>query len=377
MRVLGSRLGKSRHLLLSVLVVLTFSIASFGNKPNRTGGGSPNISLTISSVGPSAGPTSGGTTVTLIGAGFTHSASVAFGGAVSPTVTYVSSTELQATTPAHASGTVTVAVTENPHNRSATLTGGFTFGDSLSVSGISPSQGSTSGGTVVTVKGTGFQTGATVAFGRVQSNTVTVTSSGQIDVMSPPESSGTVAITVTDPNSQSASLPSAFTYTSGTSVTSISPNSGPVIGGTTTTILGRGFQSGSNVSFGGVAAASVTFVSSTEIQAVTPGSKAGTVSVAVTSGSQSSTLASAFTFFHTVSLSWAANSSTVSGYNVYRSSISGGPYSKLNSTLIAGTSFIDSNVQAGSTYFYVATAVNSSGVESAYSSQAEAVVPSP
>lgn len=217
-----------------------------------------------------------------------------------------------------------------------------------------------------------------MSFGSVQSSVVTVASSTQVNAMAPAESSGTVAITVTDPNSQSASLPSAFTYTSGPSVSTISPTSGPVTGGTVTTILGSGFQSGASVTFGGVAAASVTFVSSSEIQAVTPSSTAGTVSIVVTNpDSQTGTLGSAFTFFHTVTLSWKASTSTVSGYNVYRSLTSGGPYSQINSSLVPSTTFTDDNVQAGQTYFYVTTAVNSSNVESSYSNQAEVVVPSP
>lgn len=340
--------------------------------------------LSISSVGPSSGPEAGGTTVTLSGSGFTPSASVSFGGIAAPSVVVVSPTELQAVTPAHASGTVNVAVTENPHNQSATLAGGYTYtstgssSTTLGVSGASPAEGPTSGGTVVTITGKGFQAGAAVVFGSSQSTAVTVSSSTQINAMSPPGSSGTVPITVKDPDSQSASLPSGFTYTSGPAVSSVSPTSGPVTGGTTVKILGSGFQSGANVTFGGMAATSVTLVSSTEIQAVSPVSPAGTVSIAVTNtDSSSATLASAFTYFHTVTLSWTDSASGVSGFNVYRSTTSGGPYSRLNSNLLSGTSFSDNHVQAGQTYFYVTTAVNSSNAESDYSNQAQAVVPSP
>lgn len=380
MRLFGSDLFRHRSILLSLVVILSCSISSFASKPFGNGGNGSNSTMTLSSVGPNSGPTKGGTSVTITGTNFTHSASVAFGGVAAPTVTYVSSKELQAVTPAHASGTVTVAVSENPHHQTATLAGGFTYSNStsLSLSSISPSQGPTSGGTVVTINGTGFQTGATVNFGSAQSTSVTIASSTQMDAMAPAESAGTVSITVTDPNAQSSSLSSAFTYTSGPSVSSVSPTSGPVTGGTTVTLLGNGFQSGASVDFGSLAAASVAFVSSTELQATTPSSQGGTVSVVVTNpDSQSGTLSAGYTFFHTVSLSWTASTSTVSGYNVYRSSTSGGPYTKINSSLDPGTTFVDDNVQAGQTYFYVTTAVNSSDVESGYSNQAEAIVPSP
>ena len=81
---------------------------------------------------------------------------------------------------------------------------------------------------------------------------------------------------------------------------------------------------------------------------------------------------------HQVQLSWGASSSSgVTGYNVYRGSVSGGPYTKINLALIVGTTYSDSSVQAGKTYFYVTTALNGSGTESAYSNEVQATVPSP
>jgi Abnormal spindle-like microcephaly-assoc'd, ASPM-SPD-2-Hydin len=79
---------------------------------------------------------------------------------------------------------------------------------------------------------------------------------------------------------------------------------------------------------------------------------------------------------HSVALSWTASSSpNIDGYNIYRSGTSGGPYSKLNSSLNPGTTYTDSTVVDGSTYYYVTTAVNSGSQESAYSNQAQAIIP--
>ncbi|HYT22563.1 MAG TPA: choice-of-anchor D domain-containing protein, partial [Candidatus Polarisedimenticolia bacterium] len=78
---------------------------------------------------------------------------------------------------------------------------------------------------------------------------------------------------------------------------------------------------------------------------------------------------------HSASLSWNASTSTVSGYNVYRSTVSGSGYTKINSSLITTLTYTDSTVQSGTTYFYVTTAVDSSGRESADSNQATAVIP--
>ena len=81
---------------------------------------------------------------------------------------------------------------------------------------------------------------------------------------------------------------------------------------------------------------------------------------------------------HSVTLSWTESSTSVSGYNVYRSTQSGTGYSKLNSSsLVSNPQYIDPTVSAGQTYYYVATAVDASGNESAYSSQVSALVPTP
>jgi fibronectin type 3 domain-containing protein len=74
-------------------------------------------------------------------------------------------------------------------------------------------------------------------------------------------------------------------------------------------------------------------------------------------------------------LSWSASTSTVSGYNVYRSTVSGSGYTKLNAGLVNGTSFDDATVQSGKTYFYVTTSVDSGGDESTFSNQATAAIP--
>jgi fibronectin type 3 domain-containing protein len=78
---------------------------------------------------------------------------------------------------------------------------------------------------------------------------------------------------------------------------------------------------------------------------------------------------------HSVALSWTASTSTVSGYNVYRATVSGGPYTKINSSLVTVLTYTDSTVQSGTTYYYVTTAVDSSGNESVDSNQVPASIP--
>ena len=78
---------------------------------------------------------------------------------------------------------------------------------------------------------------------------------------------------------------------------------------------------------------------------------------------------------HSVDLSWDPSTSQVAGYNVYRGTHSGGPYSRVNSSLETSTSFTDNSVQAGLTYFYVARAVDANSQESVPSNEVSAVIP--
>lgn len=81
---------------------------------------------------------------------------------------------------------------------------------------------------------------------------------------------------------------------------------------------------------------------------------------------------------HWVTLDWTSSTSTnVVGYYVYRAKQTGGAYSQLNSTPLAATKYRDTNVSPGSTYYYVITAVNADGIQSANSNVASAAVPNP
>jgi fibronectin type 3 domain-containing protein len=78
---------------------------------------------------------------------------------------------------------------------------------------------------------------------------------------------------------------------------------------------------------------------------------------------------------HAANLSWTPSSSTFAGFDVYRSNVSGGPYTRINPTMVSSTSFSDTNVVVGQTYYYVATEFDSSGNQSAYSNETSALIP--
>jgi hypothetical protein len=79
---------------------------------------------------------------------------------------------------------------------------------------------------------------------------------------------------------------------------------------------------------------------------------------------------------HTVDLAWTASTDAV-GYNIFRGTVSGGPYTVINSSLDSSTAYTDSTVVSGETYYYVVTAKDGNSNESGYSNQTQAVIPNP
>ena len=208
---------------------------------------------TVTSFSPASGPTVGGTDVTINGTGFVAGATVRFG-AVPATVLQLSGTRIVARTPGQSAGLVALSVV-NPDGKGVQLPQAFTYGGlPPSVTRLTPASGPASGGTVVTIEGANFQHGTTVSVSNVQAAVLSVTGS-RLVVQMPAHAPGTAAVTVTTPDSQSASLPSAFTYKAGgPALTHVLPESGPQQGGTTVTLIGSGFTAGTTVSFDGLAA---------------------------------------------------------------------------------------------------------------------------
>jgi len=165
-----------------------------------------------------------------------------------------------------------------------------------SVTGVSPSTGSTAGGTAVTITGTNFATGATLTFGSAAASNVVVVSGTQITATTPAGSAGAVTVTVTV-NGRSGSLANGFRYMLPPAVSSVSPNSGTAVGGTAVTITGTGFAAGATAAFGGTPATNVAVVSAIQITATTPAGSAGATTVTVTNPvAQSGSLANGYTY---------------------------------------------------------------------------------
>jgi hypothetical protein len=110
------------------------------------------------------------------------------------------------------------------------------------------------------------------------------------------------------------------------------------------------------------------------------GPMTGTITVTSNAATPTTTIAvtGAGVKTHSATLTWNASTSpNVTGYNAYRGTVSGGPYTRLNAQLIPALTYQDTTVQAGVTYYYVATAVDSTGAESVDSNEAVAQIPYP
>lgn len=137
------------------------------------------------------------------------------------------------------------------------------------------------GGTSVTITGERFRSGATVTFGGVPATAVVVVDPYTITCTVPANVVGLVSIVVTNPTGQFATLADSFTYITST-IISVTPNHGPVAGGTTLTILGDNFIAGSAITLDGIAATNVIFLDSRHYLCDSPAHAAGPVDITIT-----------------------------------------------------------------------------------------------
>ncbi|MFD6334919.1 IPT/TIG domain-containing protein [Streptomyces niveus] len=150
------------------------------------------------------------------------------------------------------------------------------------ISSVNPSQGPTTGGTTVTLTGTGMTGSTAVRFGSTNATSFTVNSATQITAVSPPRTAGAAAVVVVNPTGNSNSVTFTYVVAQVPVVTGVAPGNGPTAGGTSVTLTGTGFTGATSVTFAGLPATSFTVNSATQITAVTPAGGAGAAVVTVT-----------------------------------------------------------------------------------------------
>ncbi|HEY3815050.1 MAG TPA: IPT/TIG domain-containing protein [Caulobacteraceae bacterium] len=252
----------------------------------KADGATPDIAPTVNRITPSAGPTSGGTSITIAGSGFTGASAVSFGGVAAASFTVVGPATIRAVSPA-GSGTVDVRVTNASGQSAAIAADHFTYTASAGapvITGVLPTNGPATGGTAVAITGKGFTGATAVRFGGAAA-AFSVNSDTSITATSPAGAVGIVDITVTTAaGTSSATAQDQFDFQAGApTITAVAPASGPTSGGTTVTITGSGFTAvTSSVKFGANAATNVFVDSDTQLTATSPAGAAGTVDVTVT-----------------------------------------------------------------------------------------------
>lgn len=255
------------------------------------------VAPTITSVSPAAGVTTGGTSVTITGTNLLNLSSVSFGGTFANSGSVVDDNTVIAITNPHTAGLVDVTVA-SPAG-SATRSNAFTYTSGVpTVTNVSPSVGTTSGGNSVTITGTNFTGATAVTFGGVAVQGFSVDSATSITALTAGHAAGTVDVVVTTP-SGSGTGTNAFTYQGAVTVTSVTPNSGPTSGGTNVTITGTNFTGATTAVFGAGLASNFVVVNSTTITATTPvrgGNIGGAVNVSVSSPSGGGTGTNLFTY---------------------------------------------------------------------------------
>ncbi len=238
-----------------VLAILVVAVGLQGSASSAA----PCSGFGVTEISPAVGFVTGGTTATIAGCGFSGAGTltVTFGSGSPTTVTPASDESLTVTSPAAtAPGDVTVTVRLHPATGADSVaTTTFTYVAKPAITKIAPASGPEAGGTSVHVTGSALtQTGATTAvtFGGTAAASVSDMTGSSLKAVSP-AGTGTqnVTVTVTLPGGETATsngLP--FLYVPAPTVTSVSPTSGPVAGGTDVTVTGTHFQPGAQVLFG-------------------------------------------------------------------------------------------------------------------------------
>jgi Abnormal spindle-like microcephaly-assoc'd, ASPM-SPD-2-Hydin len=346
-----------------------FSVAGFSSAVTLAAGQS--LSLSASFAPASAGSVTG--SIAVVSTATNSPAAISLSGTgIQPLISVV---------PASVSfGSVTVGVTnsqtmtiQNPGSANLTITQAAMSGTGYSLSGLALPVSIAPGGTAA------FNVAFAPAAGSSYPSILTLVSNA-------PNSPSSISVSGTGiaPVLQISASPASLSFGSLTTGASATQNVTLTNTGNSSVSISQIVASGTGFSTSAIAlpislAAGQSTSFSVAFAPASAGSLAG--SVTVTSNATNSpltvTLAGTGTapVTHAVTLSWTPGSSSYEGFNVYRGAASGGPYSRVDASMVSNTSYIDSNVTGGQTYYYVATEVDSTGTESGYSSEVSAVIP--
>lgn len=283
----------------------------------------PDNTPRLVAVFPALGPTTGGNTVRVIGWGLDGAGvEIRFGGAAG-TITQSAPSWADVVVPPGAEGPVDVAMFDGATELDR-LSGAYTYVRDLTVDDVNPATGPDTGGTVVTITGSGFTGTESVTVGGVPAE-FTVLDDGSIEVTTPAHVAGTVDVTVSR-DGLDAVAEGAFTYEGTLEVWGFTPVRGAIAGGTYVEVRGRGFFGELGVTFDGTEGTSVRRLDRNNLYVYTPPHAPGEADLQVTAMGQSATAPYTFLYFDPASRFGGVSGGPVEGsVNVTVFASGGGP----------------------------------------------------
>ena len=273
----------------------------------------------IHDVKPGSGPLQGGQVVEVSGDGFEPGMEFRFGSQLA-IVEYVKVQQgddvAAVRTPAVGSGGLVHVSALTPSGQAALKTNAYFYAEDSSVLDIvqiDPARGPASGGQSVRLIGTGFthMPPVTVSFGG-NNATVLKQQEGYLLVSTPSSATLGSADVLID-----GTLVGSYEYLMDLQVNAVAPSEVSVSGGEVVTVSGTGFDANTSVFVGGVEATSVTVLSDSELEVVTPPYPAGAVDIKVVRDGLEDTLEDCLTYVENIE---------IYGFDPVRGSIAGGTY---------------------------------------------------
>jgi IPT/TIG domain len=266
----------------------------------------PPPELKVTRLLPPRGASAGGTPVLIEGSGFLRDfapsgtqakplTTIRIGGNQVQDFQIIDDQTIEVRTPPGVSGPASVSM-RNP-NGNFVCNNCFTYFDELVVTSFTPRSGPLAGGNEITITGQGFTTDTQVLFGVFSSPRITFVSATQLKAIAPRGAAADLVDLVVYNKNGVSTQRRGYSYLPDLRITSLSPVTGPIAGGTTVTLTGTGFTGATGVKFGALDATGVVVVSDSEVTAVTPAATAGAIDVAITTPSGTWTSKRAFTYF--------------------------------------------------------------------------------
>ena len=186
----------------------------------------------LTGISTTRGPTSGATSITITGTGFTAATAVNFAGTPDTSITVTGDTSITLATPTSAAGTDDVTVTSPGGTSADSAAFQFTFVPAPVVASLDPNSGPLAGGNSITITGSGLSAVSSVMFGD-QATGFTVNGDTSITAFVPPSDSGVDTVGVTVSSIGGTSSPAQYSYNAVAAGTPGAPTIGAATAGDT------------------------------------------------------------------------------------------------------------------------------------------------